>query len=222
MENYLLLDAQTIVQDKKDISRYVSESIMNIYGIITEVDLKNYLDLTSKETAIKVLKENGLTEQEIGPRLDRYLEDLPYSYYNVAWSDKLELSEGSKQFIEFVKKSKLNLGFVSLEPTKVAEMRFKKLGIEGYFSFKFGSENGVTPKNILKEASSIVNTELQFAPEQGILMSSSPRLIDAANDLGIYTVAIAKTPEARQNLSSVNPREIIPSLKERPKKLRTL
>ncbi len=220
MEKYVLLDAQTLVHDKKDISRYVSESIMNIYGIITEVDLNKYFDLTSKETAIKVLKENGLTEQEIGPRLDRYLEDLPYSYYNVAWSDELELSEGSKQLIESFKNSKIDLGFVSLEPTKIADMRFKKLGMESYFSFKFGSENGVTPTNILREASSKINTDLQFSAEQGVIITASPRLIDAANDLGIYTVAIARTSDAKQVLSSVNPREIIPSLKEKPKVLK--
>lgn len=222
MEKYVLLDAQTLVRDKKDISRYVSESIMNIYGIITEVNLKNYPDLTSKEIATQILKENGLLEQEIAPRLDRYLEDLPYSYYNVAWSDELELSEGSKQLIEFNKKSNIDICSISLEPTKIAEMRFKKLGLEKYFSFNFGSEHGATPKYIIKEASSKINEKLQLTPDKGIIITSSPRLIDAANDIGIYTVAIAKTPEAKQALSAMNPREIIPSLKERPKILKTL
>ncbi|MEM0201496.1 MAG: HAD hydrolase-like protein, partial [Candidatus Micrarchaeaceae archaeon] len=138
MDKYVLLDAQTLVYDKKDISRYVSESIMNIYGIITEVNLNNYSDFTSKETATQILKENGLKEEEIIPRLDRYLEDLPYSYYNVAWSDELYLMDGSKQLIDYMKKSKIEISSVSLEPTKIIDMRFKKVGIENYFLYKFG------------------------------------------------------------------------------------
>ncbi|MGC8479223.1 MAG: HAD family hydrolase [Candidatus Micrarchaeia archaeon] len=220
MENFVIIDSDSLVKDKKDISYYVYESIRNIYGIITNINLEKYKELTSKETAIEILKENGLSDSEITPRLDRYLEDLPYSYYNVAWSDKIESSNGAKQFLELLNKKKIEVGLISNEPTDLAKMRLKKLGLEKHFTFYSGAENGITPLEILKNGLAQAESNYNLASEQCVLISSSKRFLEAGKAFNTYTVGMASSPEEKGRLINAQPDEILPSFKEKPKVLK--
>ncbi len=223
MDMFALFDTnKTIVTDKKDISAYVSESIRNIYGIITEVYLDKYEGLTAKETAYQILKENGLSEKEITERLDRYLEDLPYSYYNVAWSDKIDVFDGAKLLLDTLKKKDVLLGIATGEPLRVAKMRLEKVSLEKYFSLNASAENGMTPSLILSSALDVASSEYDLDKTDGIFFSSSKRFIQAAHDLGLYAIGVSKNPEMMKEFINSGSNEVLSSLKEKPQILKKI
>ncbi len=223
MDKFALFDTnKTIVADKKDISPYISESIRNIYGLITTVDITKYEDFTAKETAIEILKENGISEQEINARLDRYLEDLPYSYYNVAWSDKINILDGAKQLLEFLTKKGVMIGIATGEPAKIAKMRLEKVGLEKYFTFNSSAENGQTPSLILDSALKTLSLDYGFEKTDGLFFSSSKRFIEAAHQLGLYSVGVATNTNDINALINAGSNEIISSLKEKPHFLKNI
>ena len=220
MENFALFDANmTVVRDAKDISPYVAESIRNIYGMIVEVDLKKYPGLSSKEVAIEVLREHGLKEDEIDERLDRYLEDLPYSYYNVAWSDKILVMDGAKQFLENLKKKDVVIGIATGEPQRVSKMRLDKVGMSSYFTFGSYAEDGLLLTDILAAAMDKATAEHGLQPDQGFFFSSLPRFVAAAKEVGLYSIGVATGGFGKDELKAAGADEAISSLKDRPKRV---
>ena len=81
------------------------------------------------------------------------LEDLPYSYYNVAWSDKVVMLNSAKQILDTVKgKGAERLGIVTGEPRKDSENR---LGQDWpFFILELGAyaEAGYSAREIVGKA----------------------------------------------------------------------
>ncbi len=217
MEKFALFDTNmTVATDAKDISGYVAESIRNIYGIIAEVNLGSYPGLTSKEVATEVLRKYGLSEDEISERLDRYLEDLPYSYFNVAWSDRISVADGAKQLLDELKRKEVKIGIATGEPQRVSKMRLEKTGLLPYFTFGSYAEDGMLPKEIIESALNKVSSEFGLQASDGFFISSFPRFIHAAKEASIYSIGVSGIYSATELLAS-GADEVIKSLKEKPK-----
>lgn len=215
MEGFVLFDTYgTVVKNAKDISPYVAESIMNIYGIIVKVDLSKYKGLTSKQIAWEVLKENNFDEKEIEPRLDRYMEDLPYSYYNVAWSDKLNVVDGSKELLEELQKKDFLIGIATGEAEPVAKLRLQKAGLEQYFKFGGYGEDGITFDEIVSKA--LKRAEEQgLQKEDGLMILSNPVLIRIAKKAGVRVVGVESEGTPVKELKEAGADLIVKNLKDK-------
>ncbi len=222
MEHFALFDSNnTVARDVKDISKYVSESIMNIYGLIVDVDLKRYPGMSSKELALEILKENGLKEQEISERLNRFLEDLPYSYYNVAWSDRITVAEGAVQLLDELKRNNIGLGITTGEPQRISKMRLDKVKLSDYFTFGSYAEDGISPREIIDAALNRASSELGLQAEEGFYFSPFPRFISAGREAGLYTVGVPGVFNT-MDLSSAGANEVLQSFKDKPKMFKEL
>lgn len=189
---------------------------MNIYGIIVKPDISKYDGLTAKQVATEILKENGFPEGEIGPRLDRYMEDLPYSYYNVAWSDRINITEGAKELLEELQDNDTLVGMATGEAERVAKMRLQKVRLETYFKFGAYGESGIQMDEIIKEAVDRAQREYQLQLEQGIFITSSPASVKAGKIMRMRVVGVA-TDSPPEELGAAGADEIVKSLKERSK-----
>lgn len=189
---------------------------MNIYGIIVKVNLEKYEGLTSKQVAKEVLLEYGFDEKEIDPRLDRYLEDLPYSYYNVAWSDRIEVADGARDLLQAMEKKDLLVGIATGEAERVSKMRLGKVGIEQYFKFGAYGESGMIFNDILDRA--LKNAEELGVPrENGIFIASTPLLIKIANKTGVRAVGVETSNHSRDELKEAGADLVVKSLKDKGK-----
>lgn len=220
MDRFALFDTNmTLLKEVKDISFSVTESIRNIYGINTTVDLSEYPDLTAKEVATAVLKKHNLKHAEIEERLDRYCEDLPYSYYNVLWSDRVVVMDGAKSMLELLQKKDVGIGIATGDPERVAKMRLDKVGLSGYFTFGTYAENGISPTDILESGMDKIGSELGLQTDQGMFFTASPRFVNAAKAVGLYAIGVADSGAKKQALKDAGASEIISTLKEKPKML---
>lgn len=214
-EGFVLFDPyKTVVKNVKDISPYVRESIMNIYGIIVDVDLKKYEGLTARQTAKAILLENGFREKEIELRLDRYMEDLPYSYYNVAWSDTVNVTEGAADLLKELEGKHVLVGIATGDVERVARMRLDKAGLGPYFKFGAYGEEGMTFNEILAKALKRAEEE-GLQKEDGLAIVSDPVSVSIAKILGVRAVAIETRNVRTKDLRAAGADLVVKSLKEK-------
>lgn len=194
---------------------------MNIYGVIVDVDLKKYPGLTSKQIARSVLLENGFSDEEINPRLDRYMEDLPYSYYNVAWSDKIIVTDGAKELLDELTKRSIFIGIATGEAQRVAKMRLGKVKIDNYFKFGAYGEDGMIFNEILAKSIKIARDN-GLQEDEGIVVVANPVSVSIAKILGMKVVAL-ETPEAsKKELAAAGADLIIKNFREIDKIIREI
>ncbi len=200
--------------DAKNISPYIAESIMNIYGVIAKVDLARYEGLTAKEIAKAVLLEHKLSEAEIKSRLDRYMEDLPYSYYNVAWSDRVNVTEGAKELLQEMERREVLAGIATGEEEKVAKMRLEKAGLAPYFKFGAYGNDGFTFDEILAKALAEAGKQ-GFQKDDGVLVVSNPIAVGAGKQAGIRTVAVETVMHSGKALRAAGADLVVRDLRDR-------
>lgn len=162
---------------------------MNIYGVIVDVELSKYPGLTAKQIARSVLLDNGFREEDITPRLGRYMEDLPYSYYNVAWSDRVIMTEGAQELLDEMTRKDILVGMATGEPERVAKMRLDKIRMGHYFKFGAYGEDGMLFNDILSKSIGIAR-ENGFQEDEGIVVVSNPVSVSISKMLGMKTVAL--------------------------------
>lgn len=214
-ESFALFDTyRTVVRNAKNISPYVRESIMNIYGIIVDVDLRRYTGLTSKQTAKSILLENGFPAKEIDQRLSRYMEDLPYSYYNVAWSDTLVVTDGAGELFDEMERRNVLIGIATGEAERIAKMRLDKIKMGQYFKFGAYGEDGITFNEILSKG-------LRRAEEQGLQMEngvvflSDPVLLSIAKTTGMRTIGVEIEGVSGKDLKAAGADLLVKNFKEK-------
>jgi phosphoglycolate phosphatase-like HAD superfamily hydrolase len=194
---------------------------MNIYGVIVDVDLKKYPGLTSKQIARSVLLENGFSDEEINPRLDRYMEDLPYSYYNVAWSDKIIVTDGAKELLDELTKRSIFIGIATGEAQRVAKMRLGKVKIDNYFKFGAYGEDGMIFNEILAKSIKIARDN-GLQEDEGIVVVANPVSVSIAKILGMKVVALETSEASRKELAAAGADLIIKNFREIDKIIREI
>ncbi len=223
MAKFAIFDAcGTLVSDAKDVSDYVAESIRNIYGVIVKVDLSRYEGCTAKEIARLVLNEYGIMETEIDPRLDRYMEDLPYSYYNVAWSDRIVVSEGAKTLLDELRENGALLGIATGDSEKVTRMRLRKAGLDSYFAFGSYGEESEDMGEIIGMAVKRAVSGSSLPVYDGIFISGSPKTVKAAKETGIFSIGCMLGRHDASDFQDAKPDLMIKTFREKRQILKTL
>ncbi len=211
----------TVARNAKDISAYVRESIMNIYGVIVDVELSKYPGLTSKQIARSILLDNGFGEDEINPRLDRYMEDLPYSYYNVAWSDKIIVTDGARELLDELTKREIFIGIATGEAQRVAKMRLGKVKIDSYFKFGAYGEDGMIFNEILSKSIKIARDN-GLQEDEGVVVVANPVSVSISKILGMKVVALETSENSRKELATAGADLIVKNFRDIDKIIREI
>ncbi len=206
----------------KDVSPYVEESIMNIYGAIVKVKLDSYDGLTAKEIAKHVLNVYGMPNAEIESKLDRYLEDLPYSYYNVSWKGKMNVLDGMVELLNELKQKNVLVGVATGDEEKITKMRLQEAKISEYFKFGSYNENGFYMKDILSHALSTIEKDYNLPKKAGVFVSCSPVYIKSSSDLGLKSIGIETSRHSKQELELAGASTVLKDLKDRSTILKML
>ena len=204
-----------LVKDSKGVSEYMAESIRNIYGRIVTVDLGNYAGWTSQEIAEDVLRKDKMDEDEIKAKLNRIMEDLFYTYYNVAGHDKQILVDGSRELLAHLWKKDIQMGIMTGEAERIAKFRAEKTTIHGFFKFGAYGNDGKTFDDIAKSAVKKAEAELRVGKGEILVVANSPRLIRGAKAAGMGAVGIADGKYSEHDLSSAGANLVVKSLKDK-------
>lgn len=180
-----------LVSDDKDVSEYVAESIRNIYGRIVTVDLTRYAGWTSQETVEDVLRRDNMAEPEIQARLPRIMEDLYYTYYNVAGHDRQHLRVGARELLAHLWKRDAHMGILTGEAERIAKLRAEKTGIHGFFKTGAYGNDGKRFEEIAQSAARRAGSELGIGKGEIAVVAGSVHLARGAKAAGLAVIGVA-------------------------------
>ncbi len=190
MEKLVLFDPdKALMTDSKDTSEYVEESIRNIYGIIADVDLKDYEGESSQNVAEAVLREAGVPDEEIFGKLNRYMEDVYYTYYNVAGHDKVILNEGAKELLTELEKGDNLIGIATGEGERITRFKAEKAGIGEFFKLGSFGNTDKELKGIVENA--MERARKEFGVSDAFVVASSTYVVKGAKEAGAKVIGVA-------------------------------
>lgn len=210
MAGVVLFDVdKTLVSDSKDVSEYIAESIRNIYGRIVEVNLSSMEGESTQNVVKAVLEKNEVPADEIEGKLKRIMEDVYYTYYNVAGHDRLLLKDGAKELLNELEKNGVAIGVATGEAERIVKLKTDKTGISNFF--KFG-----TYGNNSRDLSEIVRNAMQQANgSPALVIASSPYMLKAAKAAGAIAVGVANSRYSKEELKDAGADLVVGSLKDR-------
>jgi len=219
--NALLLDLATMVKEQKEVGKYWTENIRNVYGLYLDDIRADELDGTVQEILYKILGKYGITKAEADARMELFINEIPYAYFNVAGRDNMKLADGANEVINLCKGKEFVVGLATPMPERISQNMMERTGIDlGTFRF---AEYGAFNKDanaLLMAAMAKARSIGAEADNDGIFVSASPNLLSAARALGIKTVAI--TDGNNQKFEGINSDSKIRSLREIRKGLQTI
>ena len=207
---------KTLVSDSKDISGYVEESIRNIYGRIVEADMGSMEGDSSQNIIQAVLRKYQVPEDEINGKLDRIMEDLYYTYYNVAGHDRLIVKDGARELLGELERRGALLGIATGEAERISRFKVEKAGLTGYFMLGAFGNSGKELADIIRAA---VHTAVDANGEvtKTAVVASSPYMLRAAKSVGVLAVGVANSRYSAGELKQAGADSVLGSLKERRK-----
>jgi len=194
MQRVLLFDLEnTLIRESKDVSAYYFEAIRNAYGLsIDNIDISRYEGLTTQETLIRILSENGLSMSEIYAKHELFLQELPYAHYNVAGHDKIVLIDGAKDLLEHAHKKGYIMGVASGQLERILRNMFDGAGMRYDSYFKFGTYGDASEQMSKIILASIDVAHKEYKADKGgiTFISNIERHVIAAHALGINSIGV--------------------------------
>ena len=218
MYKLVLFDVGNIlVKDSKDVSEYMSESIRNIYGRVVTVNLNDYSGWTSQEIAQDVLRKDKMDEAEIKAKLNRIMEDLFYTYYNVAGHDRQVLVDGARELLAQLWKKDITMGIITGEAERIVKFRAEKTTIHGFFKTGAYGNDGKTFEEIVRNAVKKAESEFKIGKEEILIVTNSPYMIKDAKAVGVASVGVESGHHSEGELRWAGASLVVKSIKDRGK-----
>ncbi|MCL4379292.1 MAG: HAD hydrolase-like protein [Candidatus Marsarchaeota archaeon] len=220
----VLIDVNnTVVKDQRDVSEYVFEAIRSKYGLEAQFRLEDYDGVPAQLMIADILEKNGVSKEEIDARLESCAEELGYSYYNVTGRDPIMTLEGSKQLLDELAKKGALIGIATGDIEDVIKNKLQRANLSGYFRFGEYGNKETDFKTIVEKAVSRAKSEFGLDSSASVwVLSSYPGLIKGAKSANANAIGVASGRYGRDVLASAGADEIVDSIRERSKIMKTL
>ncbi len=181
----------TLVKERKDQSAFLEEAIRGIYGPTVSVKEGDYDGLGMKEAIERLLLQSGEDSAYVQAGLDRIMKEIPYSYYNVAGHDAIDVLGGAKELLRELAKSDVAVGLATGLPKGVVENMMERAGIDmGQFSVSAYADSGKTMRDIVAAAATTakasLGTDRMFTVVSSAAAASASKACDVA-PIGVLT-----------------------------------
>lgn len=191
MANAILIDLAVLVKEAKEVGQFWTENIRNVYGLYLDDIKASDMDGTVQEILYKKLGEHGMSRQDVDAKLETFINEMPYAYYNVGGRDNMSLTDGAKDVIALCNSKDFVVGIATPIPEKMAHNMMERVKIDPKI-FKF-AEYGAFNKDanaLLMAAISSAKAVGTEPDNDGIFVSSSPSMLSSARAVRIKTVAV--------------------------------
>jgi phosphoglycolate phosphatase-like HAD superfamily hydrolase len=190
----LLFDIDgTLIRGSYGHARSYSLAIKEIYGIEITVDWKSNQGLTDSHIIKKILKQKGLKEKEIQPKLQSCMAKMEVLYKTIVRDYTIIPLAGVKNLLKKLRNDHVHLGLVTGNLEGIAKLKLKNAGIFDYFKFGgYGSEH--ENRSILIElalSKAKKNLYLTFNQTNVFYIGDTPKDILAGKTAGIKTIGVA-------------------------------
>lgn len=180
-----------MVKEQREVGQWWTENIRNVYGIYLDDIKAEEMDGTIQEILYKKLAENGITRQEADAKMELFINEAPYAYFNVGGRDNMSLMDGAKDVIGLANSKDFIVGLATPLPEKMAQNMMERTKIDPK-TFKF-AEYGALNRDANTLLMTAVSTAKSLGAEpdsDGIFVSSSPSMLSSARAVRIKTIAV--------------------------------
>ncbi len=189
--NALLIDLAALVKEQREMGQFWTENIRNVYGIyIDDIKAEN-MDGTVQDILYRKLGEHGMSRMDVDAKMELFINEMPYAYYNVAGRDNMSLADGAKDILNLCNSKDFVVGLATPLHEKIAQNMMERAKIDPK-AFKFSEFGGLN-----KEANALLMAAVSAAKAQGaepdsdgIFVSASPSMLSSARAVRIKTVAV--------------------------------
>lgn len=213
MANALLIDLAALVKEQREVGQWWTENIRNVYGLYLDDIKAADMDGTVQEILYKVLGAHGLSRQDVDAKMELFINEMTYAYYNVGGRDNMTLMEGAKDAINFCKSKDFVTGIATPILEKMSQNMAERAGID-LKMFKF-AEYGAYNKDaqaLMMAAISSAKANGAEPDSDGVFVSASPSMLSTARAIRIKTVGVTNGNDAKFEGLSLDAK--IRSLKE--------
>ncbi|MDE1869251.1 MAG: hypothetical protein KGH60_04800 [Candidatus Micrarchaeota archaeon] len=213
----VLFDVNALLKEPKDVSQYMFEVIQNVFGhLIDNIDMSDYEGMTSQEMVIAILKKNGINDSDINGKLANYIEEVPYSHYNVAGHDAITVADGAKDALESLRKStNVVVGMATGQMERITRNMFERAHMDMDSYFKIGAYGSISP-----EFSKILEDAVSKAESRGVsraniyFVSGAPQPIAIAKSLGVKPIGVAFGKYSKAELEQAGASPAVKNVKD--------
>jgi phosphoglycolate phosphatase-like HAD superfamily hydrolase len=194
----ILLDLAALVREQKEIGMFWTENIRNVYGIYLDDIKAEEMDGTVQDILYKKLGEQGMSRMDVDAKLELFINEMPYAYYNVAGRDNMSLADGAKEALALCTNREFVTGLATPMPEKIAQNMMERTKIDPKL-FRF-AEYGAFNKDanaLLMAAVAQAKALGAESDSDGVFVSSSPNMLSSARAVRIKTVAVTNGREER-------------------------
>jgi len=220
MKKLVLFDIdKTLIKDLKWEILKFSEVFKKVYEIDASPDEIEHSGMTDQEKIFKVLKNRGLKEKEILPKM-KHCEKIMLDGY----SDKsLEKFDGVEELLEELEKNNVLIGTVTGNFKSIAIFKLKKVGLDHYFKFGgFGSDH-MNRTKIIEKAIKRAEEKFDFKFNNNVfLIGDTCRDIKAGKEAGIKTIGIATGVWTEEQLKKAGADFVFKDFRDRDKILKVI
>ena len=156
----------------------------------------------------------GLRRQDIDSKMELFINEMPYAYYNVAGRDRMRLADGAGGVLDsFGKNSGFVMGLATPVIEKIAQNMIERAEIDArIFKFAEYGAYGRDANSLLMTAATAARELGADADSDGVFVSSSPYMISCAGAARIKTVAV--TGDSKERFAGAQADTMIKSLKD--------
>ncbi len=202
----VMLDLNVLFAETKDTSEYYREAIRSVYGIYLDegaIQL-DALDGPIGDALKFIMKNQSIDWVDIDGKIELFLDELPYAYYNVAGHDAITMRSGAKEMLASITTNSLIAGICTNMPQGIAKAMFDRAKIP-FDQFKFSSW-GAAGKSSADVVSLAQALAIDAGAQQGrmMLVSASQDMLNAALNLNINTIGISFGKKKLESGVSIN------------------
>ena len=97
MAKALLLDLAVLVREQKEVGKFWTENIRNVYGIYLDDIKAADMDGTVQEILYRNSGARDIQKDDVDAKMELFINEMPYAYYNVAGRDNMIWRTGRRR-----------------------------------------------------------------------------------------------------------------------------
>lgn len=185
-----------------------SVAFKKVFGIDADINEISPIGKTDKKIIIEVMKNRGLSEEQILSRLPEFYQAMIKHVEEKIWSDNsFKPIDRVKELLEELKKKGYVLGLVTGNLEKLASLKLRKLGLLGFFKVGGFGESSENREELIQKA--IYRAEekygSKFQKKYVLIIGDTPKDIEAAKKAGVKAIAFSTGPFQLKELKRHNP-----------------
>jgi len=192
-----------------------SRAFKEIYGVDATIEEINYNGMTDKQIIIEILKNRGLAEENIIPKLEDAVDVMIKYYVEIEDQITVEILDGVVKLIKALDEKGYTLGLVTgnLEPN--GRMKMRIAGLNNYFPVGgFGSDD-ISRTELVKLARKRAEEKYNFKHNKpNIHFGDAPQDVMAAKNAAAIGIGVATGIYTKEELENAGAAYVLDDLSD--------